>query len=193
MKELEKIEKALIVVDMVNGFTKEGLMQTPYMKKLIPKIKVLIDQFINDGNIVMFIKESHKKDSLEFKKFPKHCIEGTSEALIVSEFQKYVDSDNVYNKNSTCAVFAPNFMNDIKRMNSLKEVVFAGGCTDICVMNVAIPLVNYFDEINKEVDVIVPQNLCDTYDALNHNRQEYNDMAYKFMKQAGVKLVKKYK
>ena len=193
MKKVEDIEKMLIVVDMVNGFTKEGVMHTPYMKALIPEIENLIEKFIKNDDKVIFIKESHHKNSKEFLKFPEHCIEGTSEALIVDEFYRYVDEDNVYKKNSTSAIFAPNFMSDISGMKNLKEVVLAGGCTDICVMNLAIPLVNYFDENDMNVKVIVPTNACDTYDAINHNRDEYNSMAYKFMGQAGVKILKKYK
>ena len=193
MKNVEEVERMLIIVDMVNGFTKEGVMHTPYMRKLIPEIKGMIEKFIENNDKVIFIKESHNQNSNEFKKFPKHCIEGTSEALIVDEFQKYVDEDNVYKKNSTSAIFAPNFMEDIKKMKNLKEVVLAGGCTDICVMNLAIPLVNYFDQNDMNVKVVVPTNACDTYDAINHNRDEYNSMAYKFMNQAGVKILKKYK
>lgn len=193
MKNVEEVERMLIIVDMVNGFTKEGVMHTPYMKKLIPKIKDMIEKFIENDDKVIFIKESHNQNSNEFKKFPKHCIEGNSEALIVDEFQKYVDEDNVYKKNSTSAIFAPNFMEDIKKMKNLKEVVLAGGCTDICVMNLAIPLVNYFDQNDMNVKVVVPTNACDTYDAINHNRDEYNSMAYKLMNQAGIKILKKYK
>lgn len=193
MKNTENIKKLLIVVDMVNGFTKEGVMQNAYMKDLIPEIDRLIKLFRKENNGVMFVKESHNNNSKEFKKFPRHCVEGESEALIVDEFQRYVDSENVYNKNSTCAIFAPRFMDDINSLNNLEEVVLVGGCTDICLMNAAIPLVNYFDENDKSVDVIVPINACDTYDSPLHNRNEYNEMAYKFMNQAGIKLVKKYK
>ena len=152
-----------------------------------------IEKFIKNDDKVIFIKESHHKNSKEFLKFPEHCIEGTSEALIVDEFYRYVDEDNVYKKNSTSAIFAPNFMSDISGMKNLKEVVLAGGCTDICVMNLAIPLVNYFDENDMNVKVVVPTNACDTYDAINHNRDEYNSIAYKLMDQAGVKILKKYK
>ena len=47
-------------------------------------------------------------------------------------------------------------------------------------------------EINKRVKITIPKNAVETYDAPNHNRDEYNNMAFKFMEQAGIKLVKKY-
>ena len=74
-------------------------------------------------------------------------------------------------------------------MENLSEVVITGCCTDICVSNLAIPLQNYFDENNKEVNIIVPENAVETYDAPNHNRKEYNEMAFKLLTQAGIKVI----
>ena len=59
-------------------------------------------------------------------------------------------------------------------------------------MNLAIPLQNYFDETDKRVDIIIPTNAVDTYDSFNHNKNEYNEMAFKLMEQAGIKLVRRY-
>ena len=78
-------------------------------------------------------------------------------------------------------------------MKNLKEVVITGCCTDICVLNLAIPLQNYFDEQNRRVDIIVPQNTVETYDSPQHQKDEYNKMAFSLMEQAGIQLVKKYK
>ena len=192
MKRKEDIEKMLIVVDMVNGFVKEGAMATPYMEKLIPEIKKLIEYFNSKNEGVIFVKESHDEGCSEFDKFPAHCIKGTYEAQIIDEFTKYLDDAFIFEKNSTSAIFAPNFIETINMMSNLKEVVITGGCTDICSMNVALPLANYFDQINKDVKVILPRNANDTYDAPNHNRDEFNDMAYRFMLQAGIKVVDKY-
>lgn len=192
MKRIEEIEKVLIVVDMVNGFVKEGNMATPYMEKIIPEIEKLIKEFNKENEGVIFVKESHDKNCTEFKKFPGHCVEGTYEAKIIDEFTPYVDDALVFGKNSTSAIFAPGFMDTISQMKNLKEVVIVGGCTDICSMNVAIPLANYFDQENKDVKMIVPQNANDTYDAPYHNRDEWNEMAYRFMNQAGIQIVKKY-
>jgi len=192
MKRKEEVEKMLIVVDMVNGFVKEGAMATPYMEKLIPEIERLIEDFNSKNEGVMFVKESHDESCTEFDKFPAHCIRGTYEAEIIDEFTKYLDDSFIFEKNSTSAIFAPNFIETINEMNNLKEVIITGGCTDICSMNIALPLANYFDQVNRDVKVILPKNANDTYDAPNHNRNEYNDMAYKFMKQAGINVVDKY-
>jgi len=45
---------------------------------------------------------------------------------------------------------------------------------------------------NRKVDIIVPENIVETFDAPNHNREEYKNMAFKLMEQSGIQLVKKY-
>ena len=89
-------------------------------------------------------------------------------------------------------MFAPNFQNDLNKYENLKEVVVMGCCTDICVLNLVIPMINYFDENDKEVMVTVPKNIVETYDAPNHLRKEYNEMAFKLMKQAGANIVDEF-
>lgn len=193
MKKIEELEKALIVVDMVNGFIREGAMKDNYIERIIPKIEELIKKFNKEDEGIIFIKDTHEKDALEFKKFPKHCVKNSTEADLVNELKKYESNSLVYEKNSTSAIFAPYFMEDISKMEKLKEVFITGCCTDICVMNLAVPLVNYFDQENKDVKVMVFEDATETFEAPNHNRDEYNEMAYKFMEQAGVQIVKKYK
>lgn len=193
LENITEVENLLIVVDMVNGFVKEGVMADPYINHIVPEIKRLVEEFLTKQDAVFFIKEAHEKGSAEFKKFPEHCVKGTSEAKLIDELKVYEKyASRVYGKNSTSTVWAPNFMQDLNSMKNLKEVLIVGCCTDICVMDLTIPVIKYFDQENKEVNVIVPENAVETYDAPFHNRDEYNDMAKKFMKQAGISLVKKY-
>ncbi len=93
-----------------------------------------------------------------------------------------------YEKKSTSTIYAPNFMNDLEKMKKLREVIISGCCTDICVLNAAIPLVNYFDQNNQDVKIKVPQNMVETYNSETHNREEYNAMSLKLMKQAGIEV-----
>ena len=86
-------------------------------------------------------------------------------------------------------MYAENFLTDIDKMENLEEVIIIGCCTDICVLNLAIPLQNYFDQKDRNITITVPKNAVETYDAPNHNREEYNEIAFKLMKQAGINLV----
>ena len=73
-------------------------------------------------------------------------------------------------------------------MTNLEEVMITGCCTDICVLNLAIPLQNYFDEIDRLVKVTVIKDAVETYHSNQHRRNEYNRIAFMLMKQAGVNL-----
>lgn len=191
-KELKEIRELLIIVDMVNGFVKEGVMADPYIEHIIPEQIRLIKKFLEKNEGLVFVKEAHSEDCAEFKIFPRHCVKGTSEAEIIDELKPFEKDALVYEKNSTSAMFAKNFLRDIDEMINLRNVVITGCCTDICDMNLAIPLKNYFNEYNREVDIYIPENAVETYEAPNHNRDEYNEMAFKLMNQSGIKLVKRY-
>lgn len=186
MKKREELTKLLVVIDMVNGFIKEGKMSDKDINHITPRIKSLVESFLSDEEGVAFIKDTHEVNSTEFKKYPPHCLKGTSESELISELSSYEQKSLSYEKNSTSTIFAKNFMRDIERMESLKEVIITGCCTDICVMNLAIPLVNYFDEENRDVRVLVPQNAVETFNSNIHNRDEYNSMALKLMKNQGI-------
>lgn len=192
MKEdLEQLKRILIIVDMVNGFVRKGNMADKYIQHIIAEQIRLIENLTDDERLV-FIKDTHEKECREFDRYPVHCVRGTEEAEVVDELKKYEEIALVYEKNSTSTIYAPNFLKDIDRMKALKEVVITGCCTDICDINLAIPLQNYFDQNDRRVKIIVPINAVETYDAPNHNRDEYNDIAFKLMAQSGIQLVKKY-
>lgn len=186
MKKREELTKLLVVVDMVNGFIKEGKMSDKDINHITPRIKSLVESFLSDEEGVAFIKDTHEVNSTEFKKYPPHCLKGTPESELISELSSYEGKALSYEKNSTSTIFARNFMKDIERMASLEKVIITGCCTDICVMNLAIPLVNYFDEENRDVRVLVPQNAVETFNSNIHNRDEYNSMALKLMKNQGI-------
>lgn len=187
-KNLKEIEDYLLVIDMVNGFVKEGPLADPYISRLIPLQKKLIEYYMRESKReVAFVKESHNEQSREFKDFPPHCITGTQEAMLVDELIRYENKARQYLKNSTSVIFAPNFLDDLEKLKSLKRLIITGCCTDICVLNAAIPLINYFNQKDKDVEVVVPQDLVETYHIPHvHEREAYNNMAFTLMNQAGV-------
>ena len=187
-----KARKLLIVVDMVNGFAKKGNMADPNIQHITPECERLVKEFLEKGYQVIYITDCHKENCSEFFKFPVHCVEGTDEAEMVDALKKYQDRVIVIKKNSTSAMFAPGFMDIINQMTDLEEVVIIGCCTDICVQNLAIPLANYFDEMDRPVRITVPMNAVETYNAPYHPKDEYNEMAFKFMKQTGINIVERY-
>lgn len=195
MKNLKIYKKVLIVVDMVNGFVNEGVLHDKKIREVIPEQLELIEKYQKEGQLVIFIKDTHVKNAKEFKRFgnTEHCLKGTHEADLVDEIKDYEVKPNTISveKNSTSFMEAPYFRKIIQELNNVEEVDIIGCCTDICVANGAIGLANYFDQWNRDVEIRVHEDAIETYGADFHNRDEYANAAKLLMKQQGIQLIKK--
>lgn len=192
-KKPSEIKRLLVVIDLVNGFVREGTMADKYIEHIIPECEKLVKEFLKRGDEVAYVQDYHKINCTEFERFPTHCVEGTSESEMVEELQKYIPEVFVFVKNSTSAMAAEYGLRILlNSLKSLEEVVIVGCCTDICVLNCAIPMQNYFDELDRKVTVVVPKNAVETYELPDHSREEYNEIAFKLLAQAGVKVVNNY-
>lgn len=190
--DLKRAGDVLIIVDMINGFVKEGALVDKNIAGIIPEIERLAAEYLANGDKVIAFKDCHTLGSPELKTFPPHCIAGTKEVELVPELKKYEKEFIVFEKNSTSGFVVPAFFEYIQKMNNSTKVVITGCCSDICIMNLAIPLKNFFNQINKNVEIIVPENAVDTYNIPElHDRDEWNNMAFKFMRQAGIQVVNK--
>ena len=190
MNNENKIKRVLVVVDMVNGFVKEGPLHYKGITHIVPEITRLIKSDFDD---IIFFRDYHKKDSIEFNYFAPHCLANSSESEIISELKPFEKKAHTYYKNSTSGVFALDYLERINELKNLEQMVITGCCTDLCIMNLAIPQKNYFNEHNKDVDVIVPIDAVSTYDIPKiHDKDEYQEMAFKLMKLNGVKVINHY-
>lgn len=196
---LSVYEEALIVVDMVNGFAREGVLASPLVEGIIPNVVSYVEEAKRNGQLLIFIKDTHDKDSVEFKRFgdQPHCLRGTKEAELVDELHEFEEEGISFEKNSTSFMFSKNpnfpygFIEMIDRLENLKKVRVCGCCTDICVVNGTLPMMNYFDQNNRSVEVELLEDAISTYDAPWHEKGQYIDAAYLLMEQQGAKKVKK--
>ena len=191
MKNLEMYEGCLIVVDMVNGFVREGVLHDEKIADIIPRQIELIKEAKHAGKLIVFIKDTHNIDAVEFERFgnTKHCVEGENEAELVDELKEFEQDGIAIHKNSTCFMEAPEFRLLMALQKDLKEFDIVGCCTDICVVNGAIALANYLDQNNRKHVIRVHEDAIATY--AEDNRKEYVDAAKLLMKQQGIELVKK--
>ena len=193
IKNLKMYEGCLIVVDMVNGFVREGVLHDEEIGKIIPRQIELIKEAKDEGKLIIFIKDTHTKDAVEFVRFgnTNHCVEGTTEADLVDELKVYENLEDTIGieKNSTCFMEAPDFRELMELQKELKEFDIVGCCTDICVVNGAIALANYLDQHNRKHNIRVHEDAIATY--AEKDREEYVDAAKLLMKQQGIQLVKK--
>jgi len=189
--KLEEIEKALYIIDMNNGFVNFGPMANPAYNALVPEQLKTVEKIRKEKGQVNFILEGHKENALEFKTYPKHCVLGTPEADLIPEFinEQYKVNTNIYYKNCINGMMNNQIKKDIRKLKALKEVIFEGVCADLCVMDFARTYARFLDEINKDVKLFVVKSTIDTFDAPNHNRDEWNEISYKVMEQAGIEVV----
>ena len=193
IKRLKCYQKCLIIVDMVNGFVTEGVLHDENIKKIIPRQIELIKESKNEGNLIIFIKDTHKKESTEFVRFGNttHCLENTTESELVQELKTFENQEDTISipKNSTSFMEAPLFRSLMNEQKDLKEFDIVGCCTDICVVNGTIGLANYLDEKNRMHTIRVHEDAIATYS--ENDRIEYVEAAKLLMKQQGIQLVKK--
>lgn len=179
------MKKMVFVIDMINGFCKEGALADPKIMGIVPELHKYLEEY--EGEKIE-VRDSHPEDALEFQTFPVHCKKDSYESDGIMELKDVLTDSKLFLKNSTCALFAPGMMEYLKEEKP-EEIVVTGCCTDICVLNFVLALKNFFNQENINCNIIVYKDLVDTYDAPNHNRNEYNEMAFTLMAQAGI-LVK---
>lgn len=187
----ENIRKALYMIDMNNGFVNFGNMANPKYNELVNEQLKLINKFRKENQLVNFVLEGHTTDSIEFDSYPSHCVFGTKEAELIPEFIDEQNKENTrtYYKNSINGMLNRNLQDDIKNQDNLNEIVIGGVCADLCVMDFARTFSRYLDEINRRAKIFVVENTIDTYDSLDHNREEWMDISKKVMTQAGIIMV----
>lgn len=193
-KSIREMEEAVFQIDMNEGFCEEGNLADPTIKQIVPNIVPIIRAVIEKGEGYFVVNDKHNKDSVELLRYLEHCM-GDKESRTIKELAVYEQyADRTFYKNSTCALFAPGMMEMLMEMINLKRVVLVGCCTDICIQNFAIALRNFFDELNMNVDIIVPKNAVETFHIPGvHDREENNKRAYRVMENTGIKLVKTMK
>lgn len=187
LKNLQAEATLVVVVDMINGFTREGDLKSERIKSIINPIVALVKN-ANEQNIdVIAFSDNHSTDCPEFAAFPPHCLKGSSESRLVEELE-LAGLHTIFPKNSTNAFLAPEFQHYLEN-RTYENFIIAGNCTDICVLQFATTLKAYFNENNKMVRVMVPKNLVETYDAPNHPAEELNKIGLYLLELNGVEIV----
>jgi nicotinamidase-related amidase len=143
-----KKNKVLIVVDMQNDFI-NGALGSKEAQSIVPSVKSKIEEYINDGQTVIFTRDTHTDGYLntqEGKKLPvKHCIRDTEGWEIPVDIDisecKHIDKLTFGYIHWTSIPFETN-----------TEFELIGLCTDICVISNAMILKAAFPETKITVD-----------------------------------------
>ena len=184
-------KSVLFIIDMNNGFAKSGPLSSKRAEKLIPSIVEDVEIFNSFNNPIIAFTDSHKKECLEFKSYPIHCLENSYESEIVDEIKQFNDI-MIIKKSSTNAFLeeeTKKYIDSFVR-DGYKNFVLCGCITEVCVKQFAQTLKAYLNVINKDINVIVPINSVDTYDSPEHNADIINLFSFYEMNSCGIKIVK---
>lgn len=174
----------VLVVDMLNGFLKEGNLANASARRIIPNIKNLLRRKAKEGWKVVFLADNHKKGDLEFQMFPEHCVEGTEETKVVKELQRFVAKDNYVPKTRYSGFFKTN-LEEILEAEKPEKVVVVGIYANICV------LYTTADLRNRGYEVAIPKDCATALGGPGETEQK-TDFIFKHMKNVlGVKVVEK--
>lgn len=165
--------KVIMVIDMLEDFIYENgaLYIGPTSKKVVKQIKKRLSKYKenNEKYIIIFLCDSHDKDDVEFKLFPKHCVVGTQGAKVVKEL---VSGDGLLSGNLDNVItisktkysgFYNTSLESILSQYNVEEIELCGVCTSICVLFTAVDLVN------REYSVIIHKDCVADFDFEAHS------------------------
>ena len=179
---------ALVVIDMVNGFAREGTLSSPRVASLIPKVARLMEKCKEMGMPILAFADTHSDCSPEFGSYPRHCLSGTQEPEVVDEL-KAVGGYTLIAKNSTNGFLEEPFREWIRAHHEIGNLVVIGDCTDICVEQMSISLKAHFNRLNLPSRVMVVADAVDTFDTPTHIGDFMHIVALYFMMQSGVEVI----
>ena len=165
----------LIVVDVLNGFCKQGNLASPRCQAAIPRIRAVVDAERQAGSAIIFLADTHDPDDREFEVFPVHCVRGTSEAEVVSELQPYLEGARLIRKRRYSGFFETD-LDRVLRSLAPEQVTVVGVCTDICVMHTVADL------RNRDYRVTVIADAVETFDGPGHPAQAVQRFALDHMR-----------
>jgi nicotinamidase/pyrazinamidase len=163
--------RVLIVTDVQEGFTRLGNLASPECTAAIPKVRRIVEEELAAGTPVVFTKDSHVENDLEFRMFPPHCIVGTAEHDLVEELRDIeLQAAAVIQKHRYSAFFDTDLEGVLADLGP-DEVHVCGFCTDICVLHTT------SDLRNRDYDVVVRKDACETFSGPGHHHEEINQWA----------------
>ena len=122
----------------------------------------------------------HVKDSVNI---PKTFLENSR----IDELKDVLDDSIVFKKNSTNLAMVPGIIEYLIDKKP-EEMTLVGCCTDICIMQYALTLKALFNQYNLDTNIIIYDNLVDTFNSPDHNRDYYQEASLNLMRNAGIKI-----
>lgn len=179
------MNKLLVIVDMINGFIKEGNLADEGINVITPCVLSYINEFKKNNYPIICFRDTHKVTDEEMNIFPIHCIEGTKECELIDELNIFKDYFIDIPKNTTNGFNTVKFKKHIEE-NYYSEIIVVGCCTDICIINFALSLKEYFNINNIDSKIYIPKSGVYTYNNDLHDAIKCNQDALDTMREKGI-------
>jgi nicotinamidase-related amidase len=150
----------VMVIDMLEGFTRIGPLSSPRVDALVPRQAECL-RALPAHSLVVFVADEHSPDDFELKRFPPHCLRGTKEAELRTELLEAARDAGgrieVVRKNNFSGFFQTN-LDEIVAAAPSKAWILFGCVTDCCVE------ANVAELVYRGCDVTVVRELVETWD-----------------------------
>lgn len=187
---LDPKKTVLIIMDMNEGMINNPQKIFDPLRGIVAPVADLLRRVKENEIPALVIADSHNYDSTEFRYCPPHCIEGSGGTEIIPELSE-IGGYEVIHKNSLNGFHAPGFQKFLKENFSITEnYIVCGVYSDISLMNFSLTLKSYYDQMNKEVNVIVPYNATETFSSHVHVNDLFNVLMLQHMASQGIEIVR---
>ena len=184
----------LVVIDMINGFVKEGALADTHIARIIPKIIERIKFAQQTDEMVVFFKDCHSENDIEFLKYPRHCVKGSNECELIDELKPFEKCHNtiLINKSTTNGFNEAKFrfLLGLENYNNTPcSIEVAGCCSDICVYDFATSLLDHANKTKSAIQVLIKEDCIDTFNSESHNADEVNQKVLDTLEGKGAHII----
>jgi len=137
------MKSALLVIDMINDFLKEGApLEVPMGREIIPNIAKRIIEFESYGWLILFVNDRHRSKDAEFRYQPTHALYPTDGILPYEKLRRSININSLRNigyiYKHTYSGFLDTELEKELRYWNISKVYIAGILTNICVFITAV-------------------------------------------------------
>ncbi|MGG7142681.1 cysteine hydrolase family protein [Clostridium nigeriense] len=165
------MNKLLVVVDYQKDFV-DGALGFDKAISLEDGIYNKVREYLNEGNKVLFTRDTHKENYLETREglnLPVlHCIKGTNGHEIFGSLNVFNREENTYYLDKYGFGIAPEDMIKISKEigKDIDEIEIVGVVTNICVISNFV----MFQSQYRNANIVVDASLCASFDEELHKK-----------------------
>ena len=165
------MKKLLVVIDYQKDFV-DGALGFEKAITLEEGIYNKVNEYLKDGNKVLFTYDTHEKNYLESREGKNlpivHCIKGTEGHNLYGRLKEFIDNKNTIHINKYGFGISPQDMGKISKEfgEDIDLIEIVGVVTNICVISNFV----MFQSQYRNADIIVDASLCSSFDEGLHNK-----------------------